>query len=269
LRARDFDPDQAVALLRTFLQFRKYYHWQTHVRTSDDGILRALYSQAHWILPRKDIYGRTVIVMHPARFDTSIASMDVFLRMGAFIMQWATGLTRSCPEGEGRDLYCTFIVDFSGVTMRTVTAFGPSTVAKGVQLWQNCYPVKLRGIYLLNTGRVMSGAVACAKSLMAPKLRDRIETFSQAITSGPGSQQDLIGRLGGDLAYIPTEWGGELDYTGGSWSQKLDDIMERAEEDARSDNPSHEDAGSDKSGDQWWQDWTAERPSSQDAAEWA
>jgi len=280
LRARDFDHNAALQLLQRFVRFRQRQKWPLTVslKDGDDGadVLRALFSGVHWILPRKDSDGRSVVVLRPGQIEGPV---EPFHRMGVFVMQWATGLVPQEDDAHtylsGADMFVTMIVDLTGCGVGIVTRFGKSDIERGIRMWQDCFPLKLRAIYLVNAGRVICGALEFAKKLLEPKLRGRIESFDARHVSGPNSLADLRARLGGCAMSIPREWGGYLDFSSsdahanhhgdgnaGGWASVVNAQLERARL-ARATWKAHSvpcactGHGSQPLAYKWWEDWVA------------
>lgn len=270
LRARDFDRQAALRLLLRFAQFRKRVGWPYSVRLSGDGgqeVLQALLSGVHWLLPSPDADGRAVVVLRPGLIKGPV---EPYHRMGCFLMQWATGLVpaRSDPAPGSRarhlpsaDMYITMVVDLSGIGPRLAARFGPADMERGIRMWQDSFPLKLRAIYLVNAGRLIGGLIGLAKTFIAAKLRDRISTFSVSRATGPGSLLDLRTKLGGREADIPREWGGSLEYSASDdgastttgWAAAVYAELELARHacSRQKVSPSKEGRGA----YEWWDDW--------------
>lgn len=184
--------------------------------------------------------------------------------MGCFMMQWATGLWPTpTNELQSRHAQCldqaiTFVVDLAGVGPSMAARFGPRDMERGIRMWQDCFPVKLRAIYVLNAWAPIRGVVGMAKVLLSKKLGERLVQFSSK-ESGPCGLADLRARLGGRIEGLPREWGGQLDYAASDgatapgvtgWAAVVAGELRRAKV-ARTRDPRGAEPLS------WWEDWVA------------
>ena len=218
LRSRDFVVNDAFKLVARFVDFRLKYGWGYRVNTDDDDgkMFEALASGVHWILPKPDAEGRSVVVLRPCKIQARGGKLDVndYQKMAAIVMQQATGLfDKDASDSESwRDLFITLIVDLSEVGLSCVSQFGVSDVERGIKMWQNCFPVKLRKIYLVNSGIVVGGVVKLAKRFLEKKISDRITVLkTHGFRNHEGERKALHDALGGNAEFIPKLWGGTLD----------------------------------------------------------
>merc|ERR1711904_768201 len=79
--------------------------------------------------------------------------------------------------------------------------FSLTDVKRGIGMWQQAFPIKLRKIFVANCGRLLSPMVKATRALLAPKLRERVvivdRTFDQLHGHVPPS--NLPSCLGGTL----------------------------------------------------------------------
>lgn len=218
LRSRDFDKTLALRLIRRFDGFRRRAGWPYAMQLhASPEVLRALCSGVHWVLPRPDLEGRTLVVFRPRLLEK--IHVEIAQRMGCFVLEWATGfIPTPVHERASRHLphagqSVAFIVDLAGVGADVLFRFGMSDLRRGFTMWQDRFPVKLRVVYLLDAGAASRIVLGLCQTFMPEKLRQRVFSFNSGAASGPGSFADLRARLGGRLDGVPAEWGGRLDYS--------------------------------------------------------
>ncbi|EKX44170.1 hypothetical protein GUITHDRAFT_153080 [Guillardia theta CCMP2712] len=97
--------------------------------------------------------------------------------MGSFLMQKAIEKENIVKNG----IVC--VLDLQGVDLSITTKFGIADVKRGILMWKDAFPCKLKKIYLVNMGIILSTIVAMAKSILSSKIRERVvlvdKTFQQ------------------------------------------------------------------------------------------
>merc|ERR1711865_736564 len=70
------------------------------------------------------------------------------------------------------DMLVTLLVDLTDVGMSTVRKFGASDIKRGINMWADRFPVKLRQIIFINAGAVVMGAY---NNLIKPFLPEKFQ----------------------------------------------------------------------------------------------
>eukprot|EP00656_Telonema_subtile_P052762 TRINITY_DN7430_c0_g1_i2.p2 TRINITY_DN7430_c0_g1~~TRINITY_DN7430_c0_g1_i2.p2 ORF type:complete len:170 (+),score=51.35 TRINITY_DN7430_c0_g1_i2:576-1085(+) len=143
--------------------------------------------------------------------DTKRFPVKEYQRMGAFIVERAVDDPAVMSDG-----VC-LVVDLGRLTMGKVLKMsGPNDMKRGIAMWQQAFPCKLRRVFLLNTSAVTRTAVKVAKALLEKKLAKRIQVVSPDLHELHEEVPPEIlpaGTLGGSMEF--------------SWRRTVDGMMEQ------------------------------------------
>ncbi|KYN05828.1 Alpha-tocopherol transfer protein-like protein [Cyphomyrmex costatus] len=93
----------------------------------------------------------------------------------------------------------TFIGDAINPTIHHIFQFGPSLVMKIVHAWQNCYPIRLQLINIINAPKLFDITFKIFKSFMSEKLKRRFHVY-------PHMRQTCFKDIPANI--LPVEYGG-------------------------------------------------------------
>lgn len=201
LRSRSGVYDEALMVARNFLAFRRGAGWPLRL-TARDVSGGPLESGAHWILPGKDKEGRGLFVFNVGRIDTRLGSLERYQQMGAYLVE---RLTR---EEEVQRTGLVMVVNMAHVPLGLYRSLISLTDAKrGVRMWQDAFPSKLKRIYVVGGSRWLLQAVRLVVAMLGKKLRKRVRVLPHQ----EALQEDI------DAEQLPPCLGGRLE--GFDWAQ--------------------------------------------------
>lgn len=193
LRARDFDLDLAWRLLKN------YYKWRAECpELSADlhpgsilGLLKAGY---HGVLRSRDPTGSKVLIYRIAHWDPKVfTAYDVFrvsLITSELIVQ----------EVETQRNGVKAIFDLEGWQFSHAFQITPSVAKKIAAVLTDSFPLKVRGIHLINEPAIFHAVFSVIKPFLTEKIKERIHMH------GNNYKQSLLQHFP-DI--LPLEYGGE------------------------------------------------------------
>eukprot|EP00879_Flechtneria_rotunda_P018511 GHRR01019423.1.p1 GENE.GHRR01019423.1~~GHRR01019423.1.p1 ORF type:complete len:133 (+),score=52.57 GHRR01019423.1:1211-1609(+) len=101
--------------------------------------------------------------------------------------------------------------NFSLINMMTLKNIPSSVMQKCFKMQSECFPFRLRGIFIVNQPAYMRFLWAIVKPFMSKKLRQRVHF----IGSNTAAFAKFI-----DLAVLPPEFGGTLDEPADAWIEE-------------------------------------------------
>jgi hypothetical protein len=119
------------------------------------------------VLPGRTLANHRVVVFRPNKIGSAEGlAVNEYQRMGAFVLE---------ETMSADNMLMTLLVDVSGITLTTLWQFSASDVGRGVRMWMDRYPVKLRSILIINAGHVVRGFFHTLVSPLLPeKIRGRV-----------------------------------------------------------------------------------------------
>ncbi|CEL92011.1 unnamed protein product [Vitrella brassicaformis CCMP3155] len=175
LMCRDWHQQEAATVARNFSRFRDSAGWPYRIECTED-VKAALLSGLHWILPTRDIDGRPMLVYNGKVLDSINAritpqqriSIESLQKMGCFLMELLTDDPACHQHGVA------LVFDVGGITLGLLRHFTLADIKRGVMMWKESFPCKLRRVYVLRASPVISSIVHFVLGLLAKKIRDRV-----------------------------------------------------------------------------------------------
>ncbi|CAN7998720.1 unnamed protein product [Ixodes hexagonus] len=131
----------------------------------------------------------------PGAWNPSVCPLNEFFRAAILATEW--GLLSQTPQLAG----VVGVADLEGLHFGHLHHYTPSELRKAVKLTQECYPIRLKGIYIVNNPPVFEALFAVVKLFLTPKLLERIHFIGRDYDR----LHKLIPREG-----LPEEYGGTL-----------------------------------------------------------
>lgn len=207
--------DRAAEVCENLLEFRRRWGWPLRF---DDvrGLETALRSDMHWILPGRDRLDRRVLTYRAA--SLSAAPVADLQRMMCLLLERLT-----LADGETLRSGIVFLVDLSGASLKTLRHLALEDVKRGMEMFTDTFPCRLRAIYVVNLPRVLRPLATIVRSLLPAKLRARLHVSH----ANAGKFPRLLKDIPADL--VPVSMGGTNAFF--DWNSIVDRLL-RAPTDA-------------------------------------
>lgn len=194
LRARKFDRDRAVKLLKNYLSSRLKYQ-DIFKEYNPSSVKKYLDMKIVGYFPHTDEEGRIWGIGRCDHWDPSKVDIKVILKM--FLMFLDMGLTGHVIQVNG----FVMVLDANTLSWSHIFQLTPTTVFTVVSLIFGCTPISFKQIHVINIGKSVSAFYTLFKPFISYKIRKRIHFH----TSGMESLHKFI-----KPQHLPVEYGGEL-----------------------------------------------------------
>ena len=145
LRVAKLDVPRALRVCANLGRFRAGERWALPLRGRDVDTA-CLRSGMHVVLPR-DRRGRPLLLYDAARLDVGLAPLSEYQKMGSYLME---AMTSAAADQHGG---VALVVDLGGearvgATWALARAFSIADVRRGVLMWRDTFPAKLKRVYI-------------------------------------------------------------------------------------------------------------------------
>ncbi|CAN8026933.1 unnamed protein product, partial [Ixodes persulcatus] len=179
-RARLEHPDIFVNLLPSRIMFDAIFH-QNKLLT---------------ILKEPDSLGRRILLVKFGAWNPTVCSLNEYIRANLVVSE--CGLLNQMAQIAG----VVGVADLDGLTMSHLLYYTPSEIKTIIKLIQECYPLRIKGVYVVNNPALFELLFAVAKLFLKPKLLKRFRFIGRDYEK----LHELIPR-----DRLPEEYGGTLD----------------------------------------------------------
>ena len=194
-------------VVRNLDAFRAGEGWRFPRLRAHDVDDAALRSRMHVLLPGPDRRGRPVL-MYNARFlDPALPAggggIAAFQKMGSYLMEIATRVPSVQHGG------VTLLLDLGGVDTRLAARFSAADLVRGVGMWKDCFPCKLKRVLVVRSNSALTALCHAGVALVRRKIRARV-----AVLEG-GGRTGGFAALHEEIApeLLPPELGGTCDHS--------------------------------------------------------
>ncbi|KAM7292879.1 hypothetical protein ISCGN_026014 [Ixodes scapularis] len=170
LRARKYRVEEAFCTIRKYFRVR-----QVHRNIFDDLrpsqiMFNAVFHQNKLvtILDERDHLGRLVAILKLGAWKPHMCPLDELFRAGVLVGEYI--LLSETTQVAG----VVAVVDLEGLNFELFRHYTPSVVRKLIELAQECYPIRIKGVYITNNPPIFELIYSAAKLFLKPKLVDRV-----------------------------------------------------------------------------------------------
>jgi hypothetical protein len=126
--------------------------------------------------------------------DQRAGSIKQYQQMGCYMTQEAT---RGNPSAQESGIV--LVADCANMKM---SLFSPSDFKRGTRMFLDCFPVKIKAIYLYNLPRVASMLLTVLKKVLSKKMGERIQVVGKGCMTTYISAEHLPASLGGSMRNV-------------------------------------------------------------------
>ncbi|XP_037277324.2 alpha-tocopherol transfer protein-like [Rhipicephalus microplus] len=173
LRARKYDVQSAFKNVQTYFKVRRDYpEMFAELKPSSVPFNDACRKHRLVTLSRKtDPKGRAVVKFRTGAWNTDICSLNDFFRITLVHAEHV--LLRE--EFQIRGIVA--ILDIRGLSVSHIAHYTPSAIKKFMTLIQECLPLRIKAVYIINNPALFDILFTIAKPFMEAKLVKRIRFF--------------------------------------------------------------------------------------------
>lgn len=169
LRARKYDVDRAFQTIKNYFRARK-----ENPDLFDDLSLCSVPFDAccreHRLVTlsnRRDRDERIVYECNVGAWNTRICSLTEALRLHALFFEHVIF------QDEGQIMGVTIVLNFEGLGLHHLLEFTPAVLMKIIYVLQDCYPLRLKGVYIINHPAIFKILFSIIKPFLKDKLLKR------------------------------------------------------------------------------------------------
>ncbi|XP_065292347.1 alpha-tocopherol transfer protein-like isoform X3 [Dermacentor albipictus] len=178
LRARKYDKQSAFENIKKYFKVRRdrpeLFEELTPSNIPFDVVCRR--HQLLTVSHHTDPLGRMVLLMKIGSWNTEICTLNDFFRVGIALGECF--LLRQDFQVRG----IVVIVDLKGLNVYHLSYYTPSVIRTLVSLVQNCLPLRLQKVYIINNPPISDYLFAIAKTFLKAKLVKRIRLLGYNLT---------------------------------------------------------------------------------------
>lgn len=195
LRTRKYNVPEALERIKRYFRARKKMPEYFEELTTSSVLYETVFREHKLIMyaGERDPMGRVASVTNYGAWNSNICSIAELLRCGLWAMEC------SLLEEETQIRGFVAAIDLKGFSTHHLMQMTPWFLARVISIAQDTFPVRLKGIYFLNTPSVFDVVYAIAKPFLSAKLKSRLHFIGSDLSQ-------VCGALPSEL--IPEEFGG-------------------------------------------------------------
>ncbi|XP_065292340.2 alpha-tocopherol transfer protein-like isoform X2 [Dermacentor albipictus] len=178
LRARKYDTQFAFENIKKYFKVRRdrpeLFEDLTPSSIPFDVVCRK--HQLLTVSRHTDPLGRMVFLTKIGSWNSEICSLNDYFRVGLALCEYF--LLREDFQVRG----IVAIVDLKGLNVYHLPYYTPSVIRTLVSLVQDCFPLRLKKVYIINNPPIFDFLFAIAKTFLKAKLAKRIRLFGYNLT---------------------------------------------------------------------------------------
>ncbi|KAL1482460.1 hypothetical protein MTO96_033783 [Rhipicephalus appendiculatus] len=173
LRARKYDTQATFKIVKKYFKVRKYHPDMfkdlTPSRIPFDAVCRK--HRLVTVSRHRDPMGRMAALLKTGAWNAEICSLNDYFRVCLVLLEHF--LHQEDIQVKG----IVAIIDFKGLNIYHLAHYTPSAIRTAISLAQDCMPMRLKGIYVINNPPIFDFIYAVIKMFLKAKLLKRIRLF--------------------------------------------------------------------------------------------
>lgn len=165
LLANDGQPEKAFQAVKNFISSMdrkpEIFRWS-------DGVHRATMSECFCYSQHRSHNGELILLIRVKKWYPREVSVEDLLRMALFMLE--TSLLDEDVQRNG----CVAIVDAEGISWTQFYQFGLSNIKLVSHFIDQCLPIKIKKIHILNENRVVSFVYSMVEKFISHRLKSTI-----------------------------------------------------------------------------------------------
>ncbi|XP_049521952.1 alpha-tocopherol transfer protein isoform X3 [Dermacentor silvarum] len=199
LRARKYRVEEACQVIKNYFIARRDIPEFFHEMIPEKVPFRTICHDHKLLMisPEPDEYGRCTVVVKIGAWNPDICSLVDFTRAGLVLA--GSWLLEDFPSICG----AVCILDLKGLNIHHLTQFTPSYLMKVANITQDCCPLRLKAVYIINHPKIFEIIFAAIKPFLRSKLLSRVHFVGHDVS-------EFWDHFPHDL--VPSELGGGRDH---------------------------------------------------------
>ncbi|XP_065291945.1 retinaldehyde-binding protein 1-like isoform X2 [Dermacentor albipictus] len=208
LRARKYRVEEAFEMVKKYFRARRDVPEFFDELVPENVPFRTICHDHKLLMisPEPGMYGRSIGVFKIGAWNPDICSLLDYTR--AWLLLTGSWLLEDVPSICGVES----VMDMKGLNIRHLTQFTPAYLMKLANITQDCWPARIKAVYIINHPKIFEVLFAAIRPLLRSKLLNRVH-FVGDEASG------FWDHFPGDL--VPTELGGRREHFDYDRQEKL------------------------------------------------
>ncbi|XP_039291301.1 retinol-binding protein pinta isoform X2 [Nilaparvata lugens] len=207
LRGGKFNFDRTIGKIESFYMLRqKTPEWYENRDPMLPELQDLLNLGVFLPIPKRDAEGRVVILIRAAVHKPKVHKQNDVFKLGNMTLEYEV------ENDESISVYgVVAIIDLNGVTLGHARQMTPSIIKKAVHSWQDCYPLRIKGLHFINAPTHVNVVLSIFKQFMTAKLKSRVQvhgfnldSFHQKVS--PDILPKEYGGTNGELQELIDHW---------------------------------------------------------------
>ncbi|CAG0898827.1 unnamed protein product [Darwinula stevensoni] len=176
LRARKYDYDRALRMLKTYYAMKAAYP-TLFSQLQPSLLASALRQNIYHILPDKDDEGRHVFIIRMGLWDPNMNSMEEMFRAALTCLEYISTDTSTQVCG------IVAITDCKGLAFHHAKHFTPSLAKRCAAVLKDCFPLRFKGIHVMNEPLIVDMLFSMLKPFLSAKILSRFHFHGEKLES--------------------------------------------------------------------------------------
>lgn len=198
LRARKYDADEAFKIVQKYFRARQNYPAIFGSYSPSEVLYDAICRENKLLAvsSKRDSLGRAVMLVKTGAWDASVCTLDEFTKACMILVEWMLFDEEVQKHG------VVYVLDYKGLGLHHLTQYTPFAIQRLIHVVQDCYPVKVKAVYVVNSPPIFDIFFSITKTFMKSKLIERVKLFGTDLEKLHDVVPDDV---------IPEEAGGTLE----------------------------------------------------------
>ncbi|MPC46028.1 Alpha-tocopherol transfer protein-like [Portunus trituberculatus] len=176
LRARKFDYDKAMAMLRSYYRARQE-NADLYVNLVPSALESVWPLHLQTVLPTPDTLGRTVLIFRAGAWDPELASLDDVFRSQVVVLEHVVRLPVTQLRGVAA------VVDCAGLSMTHAYHLTPAHIRRMISVIQEVFPLRFKALHFVHEPAIFDWVFSLIKPFLSETIKGRLHFHGEDLSS--------------------------------------------------------------------------------------
>ncbi|KAK8400657.1 hypothetical protein O3P69_002456 [Scylla paramamosain] len=176
LRARKFDYDKAMAMLRSYYRARQE-NADLYVNLVPSALESVWPLHLQTVLPTPDTLGRTVLIFRAGAWDPESASLDEVFRSQVMVLEHVVRLPVTQLRGVAA------VVDCAGLSMGHAYHLTPAHIRRMISVIQGVFPLRFKALHFVHEPAIFDWVFSLIKPFLSETIKGRLHFHGEDLSS--------------------------------------------------------------------------------------
>lgn len=176
LRARKFDYDKAMAMVRSYYRARQE-NADMYVNLVPSALDSVWPLRLQTVLPMPDRLGRTVIVFRAGAWNPETAGLDDVFRSQVVVLEHVVRLPVTQLRGVAA------VVDCAGLSMAHAYQLTPTHIRRMISVIQEVFPLRFKALHFVHEPAIFDWVFSFIKPFLSDTIKGRLHFHGEDMSS--------------------------------------------------------------------------------------